>query len=297
MEFDEGMDRMKRNERTYGMKTRILSAAAAIVLLVGVLVASMQWTWCISLLFAFLGAIAAYEMARTIGFSKFPIISVAGCLLSIILPISTEIETMFPIAETAFLCYAVFLFVYKLYRYEETDVSDLLLCGGMTVYIGYGFTSIVRLWQRYECGTMAMFLLVLSMAMAWYADTGAYFAGVFWGKHKLCPKISPKKTVEGLVGGIVSCILLTGSSVWIYVEWIHPGASISWGGVVCISVVCALISVVGDLIFSVIKRRYGKKDYGNIMPGHGGVLDRFDSVLLVAPVFGLFLQYLPIVHA
>ena len=112
-------------------------------------------------------------------------------------------------------------------------------------------------------------------------------AGTFLGKTHLCPEISPKKTVEGLIGGVAAngVIMLIVSLVYRYIVKGYP---VHFVWIVLAGIVCAIIGLIGDLTASIIKRQTGIKDYGNIMPGHGGVMDRFDSVLLVAP----FMYYL-----
>ncbi|WP_373163522.1 phosphatidate cytidylyltransferase [Agathobaculum sp. Marseille-P7918] len=125
------------------------------------------------------------------------------------------------------------------------------------------------------------FIVLLPLLAAWGADTCALFAGMFFGKHKLAPVVSPKKTVEGAVGGVI------GGAVLVLLVALLMNATLGlkmplWSAVV-LGAVGAVLGEVGDLSFSVIKRQTGIKDYGHIFPGHGGVLDRFDSVLFVAP--------------
>ena len=124
--------------------------------------------------------------------------------------------------------------------------------------------------------------LLLALMVIWAADSGAYFAGRHFGKHKLSPRISPNKTVEGFVGGMVASILiaLIGAPI--------AGASIAQLPAVALVVVVTVgFSVVGDLYESLLKRHVGAKDSGDLIPGHGGILDRIDSVLAALPVFAL----------
>ena len=119
---------------------------------------------------------------------------------------------------------------------------------------------------------------------------GAYFVGVTCGKHKLCPALSPKKTIEGAIGGIVGCMIAV--AVACIINDISFGTKSFW--VLTLSTpIFSIMGMVGDISASYIKRHAGIKDYGNLMPGHGGVLDRFDSVLLIAPVFYSLLQFFP----
>ena len=123
-----------------------------------------------------------------------------------------------------------------------------------------------------------MFIAFIS---AWVSDTGAYFCGNFFGKHKLIEDISPKKTVEGAIGGILCCAV--GGIVFGMVEQFAFGHGANY---VMLAIVCAVGSVfgqIGDLTASMMKRRFEIKDFSNIMPGHGGITDRFDSVMMTAP--------------
>ncbi len=120
--------------------------------------------------------------------------------------------------------------------------------------------------------------------IAFGTDTFAYFTGVFFGKHKLCPKVSPKKTVEGAIGGIAGCVILT--VIYFKVLGIN---NILY--TIIFSIFVSAFSIIGDLLASKIKREHGIKDFGNFLPGHGGILDRFDSLLFVAPVVYYFVNY------
>ena len=143
--------------------------------------------------------------------------------------------------------------------------------------------------------------LAFLLGSAWWSDIGGYFTGMLCGKHKLCPEISPKKTVEGLLGGLVFAVLgnigimvLVNRLAAQGIGYLATPLTLHFGRICLLTPLLALLSVVGDLSFSIIKRTYGIKDYGNLMPGHGGVLDRFDSVLFIAPAVYFIALYLPI---
>jgi len=133
---------------------------------------------------------------------------------------------------------------------------------------------------------------LVPFAMTMLPDSGAYFVGCAIGKHKLAPEISPKKTVEGVAGGVVTGIL--GMLLYVFVLQ-KLGLSVRYGFAAVYGLLGAFGSVVGDLVFSTIKRQTGIKDFGHFLPGHGGALDRFDSALLVAPLAELLLVLIPIV--
>lgn len=136
----------------------------------------------------------------------------------------------------------------------------------------------------------------LTMIVCWCSDTGAYFAGSFFGKHKLCPIISPKKTVEGFFGGVVCAVGIALLAAFGYHRLaLGDGETVVYWRVALAALIGAPVSVIGDLYCSVIKRRYGIKDYGKLFPGHGGILDRFDSLVFVAPMVYVFMTYLPMI--
>ncbi|MCW8889627.1 MAG: phosphatidate cytidylyltransferase [Sedimenticola sp.] len=122
-------------------------------------------------------------------------------------------------------------------------------------------------------------LVLFAMSLSWVADTGAYFAGRQWGRVKLAPHVSPKKTREGVYGALIAVGLWSGLLIWLRPE---TGSAIL---IVLLCLVVCLVSVIGDLFESLLKRQSGIKDSGNILPGHGGILDRIDSLTAVAPLF------------
>jgi phosphatidate cytidylyltransferase len=145
-----------------------------------------------------------------------------------------------------------------------------------------------------------MFLMIFTLTIIWVGDAGAYFTGTLLGKHKMAPKISPKKTWEGFVGGLICSGLIGYAAPFVY-EFVY--ANFLNGGEIetnklffaITAVICSALGVVGDFSASLVKRQCAVKDFGNIMPGHGGVLDRFDSVLFAAPfMYQVLLFYFPI---
>lgn len=138
------------------------------------------------------------------------------------------------------------------------------------------------------------FWAILIFGVPWIADSAAYFVGSAMGKHQLCPKISPKKTIEGAIGGVVFgtvAPLLFGLVFML----VYGNLEVNWFILPIIGLVNSLVSILGDLLFSVVKRKCGIKDYGSIMPGHGGLLDRFDSVILCVPFVYFISKYVPII--
>lgn len=149
------------------------------------------------------------------------------------------------------------------------------------------FSSLIRITQMPQ----GKHVIMLPFIAALLTDTCAYFAGVLLGKHKLAPDISPKKTVEGAVGGILGCILGMVSYGLIESLGFHNG--VNFALIALYGLLGSVVAQVGDLSMSLVKRQYGIKDFGKLMPGHGGILDRFDSLLFAAPLIELLLVLLP----
>ena len=139
------------------------------------------------------------------------------------------------------------------------------------------------------------FIIFTALLSAWLNDTFAYFVGRKFGKHKLAPNISPKKSVEGAIGGILFCDLTAVIIGLIFHFCVMPDANINFWALILLGVIDAPVSILGDLSFSLIKRNYGIKDYGSIFPGHGGMLDRFDSIIFTAPVLVAINQFIPFI--
>ena len=137
-------------------------------------------------------------------------------------------------------------------------------------------------------GDAGVYLYGLIFIGAWMTDTGAYFVGVLFGKHKLIPKVSPKKTIEGAFGGILGCIV--GFVLYGFIIQSICDVKVNYVAMIVVATVISVVSQFGDLVASYIKREREIKDFGFIFPGHGGVLDRFDSIIAVAPTI-YFITY------
>jgi phosphatidate cytidylyltransferase len=163
-------------------------------------------------------------------------------------------------------------------RYPQYDGwYNLSLYGLGSLIVVAAVTAIFFLWKLSPWWLMYVFLLV------WGADSGAYFVGRKFGMRKLAPLVSPNKSVEGLIGGLITCALIISVvSLWILQLKLIPFISL-----MLLSILTVLASVQGDLLESMIKRRAGMKDSGRILPGHGGILDRVDSLLAAAPFFAV----------
>lgn len=162
---------------------------------------------------------------------------------------------------------------------KKHTIVDLAITVLGVVYVAFFFFYIVLI-KKEDTNFFVWYVFIL----AWVTDTFAYFSGVFLGKHKLIPEISPKKTVEGAIGGIIGCTIISCGYAYIF----NP-SFVKWS--LFLGILGSILSQIGDLIASGIKRYLGVKDYGNLMPGHGGVLDRFDSILITTPVVYYFMIF------
>lgn len=183
---------------------------------------------------------------------------------------------------TVLVLYTCFLIGFALITKTRFTLGGVALCYVGVFVVTFFLSSILRIFMQAENGS---FYILLPFGAAWLTDVLAMQGGMRFGKHKLCPKISPKKTVEGSI-----CGLIGGSLGLVLLGVIFPQIEISYGMLALIGLGGSIISQIGDLSMSVVKRVNGIKDFGSIMPGHGGILDRFDSVMLAAPFMELVLR-------
>lgn len=273
------------------MKTRIISALVGIVVLIGVVFCPI--TWVFSVAATLLAMIAVWELLHNTGLVSQKWLTLCGMLFAGAEVLScTYAEWLYAahpvcgwlplILLIVYAWFILLLFIDKRFGIEKGVPVKVLL---FTLYGTLGFVALARLRLLQD----GLAYVLLPLVIAWMSDTGAYFTGYFFGKHKMAPIISPKKTWEGFFGGwlvSIGCAALFGV-LYQLITGVTLSVSPLWMAVLAIPL--APLSVCGDLLASKIKRHYGIKDYGNIMPGHGGVMDRFDSVIVIAPLLWLLL--------
>lgn len=263
------------------MKTRIISGTVGIAILA--LLLYFHSTIAFNIALALVSALMVYELARAEKLGKEYALLIVSVLFAAACPI---LVSFFETSDLAGL-YIVIAFAYiviwqtvLLFRHKHIELGRFFITEAYSLLIALSMTSLALLAKPE--GTAGLLRPIYACMGAWVADSGAYFAGTFFGKHKLCPEISPKKTVEGLIGGALSNavvfslipVILGDRDMPLYIGCIMFAF---------IGVVCCLLGLLGDLTASLIKRDAGIKDYGNIMPGHGGAMDRFDSIIFIAP--------------
>ena len=278
------------------MLKRIITALIATAVFIPILIFSETWAFPAAMAFAsFLGC---YEMISCIGKKKNLFFTIPICLAAIFFPLATRYayETNIGFSDFATfamgisLLFALYVFAVAVFNNHNTSVTDAALIYVACFYIIAAFTAIVYIRTYVDYGK---YIYLLAFICAWTTDIFAYFTGRFLGKHKLIESVSPKKTIEGAIGGTVFCVialLVFGFVIDNYFD--SEGIVRANYGILAISgIFISVVSQMGDLILSLIKRKYGIKDYGKIFPGHGGILDRFDSVIAVTLILAFICTY------
>ena len=268
------------------MKTRVITAVVLLpLLLLVVLAAPKIFT---AILFALMAGIAAYELLAGTGLVKHLRLCAytAICAFWCVLWCGLQISYGWLLLGVLLFWVAIFAEMMASGMKLEFDKAAVCLAGGVILPLLFG--AIVRL----HIGPQGRFFVLIPFVLAFLSDTGAYFAGLKFGKNKLAPEISPKKTVEGVVGGVLGAVI--GMLLYCAVLGLFLKINVNYLYAVVYGILGSAASVFGDLCFSVIKRQTGIKDYGNLFPGHGGVLDRFDSMMVVAPLVEILILLLPV---
>jgi phosphatidate cytidylyltransferase len=242
-------------------------------------------TFMLPLAMAILGLAAAYEMVGCVGLRKNVWIAVPSYLAAVVLPFLARMcEDPLPAILSVCLIYMICVFAATVFSRGNLDYTVASSAFTGVFYVTVAFTSIVFLRD------IGKYFYLLVFVGAWVSDTFAYLCGRLFGKHKLIPEVSPKKTVEGAIGGVIFAGLAFVLYALVIRNFFDSSVAPNYLVMMIAGMIIAVISQIGDLIASVIKRRFGIKDYGWVFPGHGGVLDRFDSVLLTAPVLWILSQ-------
>lgn len=268
------------------MKTRVIAAVALLpLLLLIVLAAPPVYT---AILFAIMAAIAAYELLSGTGIVKNTRLCIYTMVLAFWCVLWCGLKIGYAWLLLGILVFWIALFAEMMASQMKLPFEKVTACfaGGVIVPMLLG--SIVRI-HNLENGR---FYILIPFVLAFLSDTGAYFAGLKFGKHKLAPVISPKKTIEGVVGGVLGAVV--GMLIYCAVLQLGFKFQVNYLLALLYGVAGSVAGVFGDLCFSVIKRQTDIKDYGNLIPGHGGILDRFDSMIVVGTLAEVLLLLLPV---
>lgn len=227
-----------------------------------------------------LALVALYEILRMKGIKIYSIPGLIGTLLlfSILMPpeLAVYLQELTSYSKFELLIITtILLLAYSVVVKNHFTFDEIGFIVLSALYIGIGFYYLIT---TREAG---LAYIIYALLVVWSTDSGAYFTGRKFGKRKLWPEISPNKTIEGFVGGIIIAVIL--ASV---MQMITP-FNITWSYFIIVTIVSSIFGQLGDLVESAIKRHYNVKDSGWILPGHGGILDRFDSLLFVLPLLNL----------
>ncbi len=259
------------------MKQRIITGVIAAALFIPFV---MYGGYPFTILIYALAAIGMYELLRMKNISIFSVPGLIGTLglFAILLPSHWEAKIIEIIQydkfELLFIA-VILLLIYSVLIKNHFTFDDVAFVILGALYIGIGFYYFIATRDS------GLVFVVYALLVVWTTDSGAYFVGRKLGKNKLWPEISPNKTIEGFIGGIVIAVVFA-----IIMQLITPFAP-SYIMLIIGTIVLSIIGQMGDLVESAIKRHYGVKDSGNILPGHGGILDRLDSLLFVLPFLNL----------
>ncbi|OQO70086.1 CDP-diglyceride synthetase [Enterococcus villorum] len=263
------------------MRQRVITAVIALALFLPII-----WIGGMAIEFvaALLAVVGVYELFRMKGLTLLSFEGILSAIGAVILVLPKERWFFFLPEKTS--TFMLFYFIVMIllgtsvlskntYTIDEAGFPVIV-----SLYVGIGFQNFVN------ARTEGIAVLIFGLFIVWATDIGAYMVGRKYGKHKLSPDVSPNKTIEGALGGIASALVVA-----ILYFLLYPSKELFGHGMFVMLLLTILLSMVGqfgDLVESSIKRHYEVKDSGNILPGHGGILDRFDSLLFVFPIMHLF---------
>ena len=266
------------------MKTRIISALAAVGVLV--LLIALDNAVVITAAVLIVAALINYELFKAQGFLEKKALAVLGIL-------TPALYIPYKFLSHGGFCavlygYIIILCALMVFDHKRVSFSDIAKTIFVSVLVTVFLCHIIMV-RELEKGAALMWAIFVGACVS---DTGAYFAGTFFGRHKLIPAISPKKTVEGAVGAVVLNVI--GFLTYGFILNKILGVQANMYLLAILGVLCSFAAQLGDLTASAIKRECEIKDFGAIMPGHGGVMDRFDSIMLVAPLVYYFITLFPV---
>lgn len=267
------------------LKTRVVSATILVALL---LIITFAPPVIFSIAVCVISFIVLRELLLTFQMGTKPPLLILDYLAAIALMVTVlvqrQVSGIFYLILTLFIMAALGVSVIN---HEKISFSDVCASIFAVIYAVL-FLLPLSFMRQQENGLALVFLAFVG---AWIPDTAAYFVGCLFGKHKLIEAISPKKTIEGAVGAVVGSV----AGFLIYGAVLSSmGYYVNYFGLVILSLLCGVVAQLGDLSASMIKRTYQTKDFGNLIPGHGGLLDRVDSLFFVAPVVYYFISFFPV---
>lgn len=273
------------------MKERVISGVVLVAFLATIVIFNNSFPLALNAAVSVVSVLCVYELVNACNLTRHWVLHIPSLIVAALIPFAGMIE------EGTLILYSIYslvMFLSLIVYHRSISFKELAIIYSMSVMMPSALETIVQ--TRGLSENHGMFYAMIAVLAAWIPDMGAYFAGTFFGKHKLCPEISPKKTVEGLIGGTIFSVIAI-VAIGMFFSFVYYGGEkqVSYLVLCLIGLGGAFTSVIGDLSFSLIKRSCGVKDFGQIIPGHGGMLDRFDSVIFTAPYVYILLSLMPVV--
>lgn len=277
-------------------KDRTVSFAIIVLALAGFLVAvALDIRPVVTVILALLAPVATYEIIRAVG-GKSKILFTVSCTVSLFTVLAYGFGFALPPASVLYGVYVLLLMSLMVFFHRGIEFTHISAAFIASLALPFAFSCFLRLnniadWFAGYTHDAGVYFVGLAFSCSWFTDTFAYIVGVKFGKHKMAPVISPKKSIEGAIGGVVITAALNVLILYLftigcknlYGYALFGESAMKYLYIIPISIVLSLVSMLGDLSASVIKRNFGIKDYGKLIPGHGGIMDRFDSCIFVAP--------------
>jgi len=270
------------------LKTRIISGVIGVIVMLIIVYSGSVFVAISIFLLALMGVHEFYNAVANVGYKPVRFVGFLSCIPILIIGLDTKnrifmdyveaIKSVSSISLGLFLV-IVALFLMIIFKHEKFSIINISLTVFGMLYIPFLFAFVV-LTRKMDNGLLFLWFILIG---AFGTDTFAYFGGRFLGKNKILPVISPKKTWEGAISGVVGSVMISLAYGLLFNQLVEKSDIIAPYHFIVIGMLTGIISQIGDWGASAIKRFSKIKDYGQLMPGHGGVLDRFDSILLVAP--------------
>lgn len=275
------------------MLKRIITSIVALAIFLPILIFSD--TWVFPIVMSLCVVVGIFEMLSCIGIKNNFFIAVPSYIVGAFFPsfirycsINNRMDDFFKFALCVACVFIVYILGVAVFCNKKLKVTDAGLAFTACLYVAAAFTSIVYLR---DMAIFGKYIYLLVFLCAWMTDIFAYFTGRLLGKHKLIPEVSPKKTVEGAIGGIIFCVITTVVFGLVVSNILMSNSTPNLLVIAISGAILSVVSQIGDLTMSLIKRNYNVKDFGKMFPGHGGLLDRFDSVMAVSVTLVLICTY------
>lgn len=269
------------------MKIRILTAAVLVPFLL--LTLFVLPIWVLTVVLSLICALGVYELLFSTGLVRQTRLLVYSAITAAMVPFWCFFDGNEHFLLGIILLFISVMFMEIMIGRLTVPFDKLCLCFFGAFVIPYLLSSLIRIMNS----ELGRYVIIVPFILAFLSDSGAYFIGCAYGKHKLAPLISPKKSIEGVFGGILGAVV--GMLIYSLIMDFGFNLHVNYLLAVLYGLLGSLVAVFGDLCLSAVKRQVGIKDFGSLMPGHGGILDRFDSVIFCAPFAELLLLIIPVV--